>query len=118
MQCQLLRDVEDIKRTAGRYRGKLDALDCPNCGTPIKYLPGLTASLVCQSCHTQIDAGSPKAEVIAIGEKAERESFTLSLGASGKLGNQDFTVIGVMRRADDEGTGWTEYLLYGSRSGF
>jgi len=118
MQCQLLRDVEDIKRTTGRYRGKLDALDCPNCGTQIKYLPGMTASLVCQSCHTQIDAASPKAEVIAIGEKQERERFTLPLGASGKLGNQDFTIIGVMRRADDEGSSWTEYLLYGSRNGF
>jgi ribosomal protein S27E len=118
MQCQLLRDVEDIKRTTGRYRGKLDALDCPNCGTQIKYLPGMTASLVCQSCHTQIDAASPKAEVIAIGEKQEKERFTLPLGASGKLGNQDFTIIGVMRRADDEGSSWTEYLLYGSRNGF
>jgi len=118
MQCQLLRDVEDIKRTTGRYRGKLDALDCPNCGTQIKYLPGMTASLVCQSCHTQIDAASPKAEVIAIGEKLERERFTLPLGATGKLGNQDFTIIGVMRRADDEGSSWTEYLLYGSRNGF
>jgi uncharacterized protein (DUF983 family) len=118
MQCQLLRDMEDIKRTTGRYRGKLDALDCPNCGTQIKYLPGLTSSLVCQSCHTQIDAASPKAEVIAIGEKQERERFTLPLGASGKLGNQDFTIIGVMRRADDEGSSWTEYLLYGNRNGF
>jgi hypothetical protein len=118
MQAQLLRDVDEIKRTSGRYRGKLDALDCPNCGTQIKYLPGLTASLVCQSCQTQIDAGSPKAEVIAIGERQEKEYFTLPLGASGKLGNQDFTVIGVMRRADDEGSSWTEYLLYGSRNGF
>jgi len=118
MQCQLLRDVEEIKRTTGRYRGKLDALECPNCGTQIKYLPGMTASLVCQSCHTQIDAASPKTEVIAIGEKQERERFTLPLGATGKLGNQDFTIIGVMRRADDEGSSWTEYLLYGSRNGF
>jgi len=47
MQAQLLRDVEEIKRTSGRYRGKLDALDCPNCGSQIKYLPGLTANLVC-----------------------------------------------------------------------
>jgi len=118
MQAQLLRDVEEIKRTSGRYRGKLDALDCPNCGSQIKYLPGLTANLVCQSCQTEIDAASPKAEVIAIGQRQEKEYFTLPLGASGKLGNQDFTVIGVMRRADDEGSGWTEYLLYGSRNGF
>ena len=118
MQCQLLRDTEEIKRTTGRYRGKLDALECPSCGTQIKYLPGLTSTLVCQSCQTQLDAASPKAEVLAAGEKVDRQRFTLDLGASGKLGNQDFTVIGAMRRADDEGTSWTEYLLYGSRNGF
>ncbi|WP_342115738.1 DUF4178 domain-containing protein [Pseudoduganella sp. OTU4001] len=118
MQCQLLRDTEEIKRTTGRYRGKLDALDCPSCGTPIKYLPGLTASLVCQSCQTQIDAASPKAEVIAKGEQHDKQTFSLPLGATGKLGNQEFTIIGVMRRADDEASEWTEYLLYGTRTGF
>jgi ribosomal protein S27E len=118
MQCQLLRDDEQIKSSAGRYRGKLDTLDCPSCGSQIKYLPGMTSNLLCQACHTQIDASSPKIEVLAAGEKLERERFTLELGASGKLGNQEFTVIGVMRRADDEGNGWTEYLLYGNRNGF
>jgi hypothetical protein len=39
MQCQLLRDDDDIRRTTGRHRGKLTALDCPSCGGPIKYLP-------------------------------------------------------------------------------
>lgn len=118
MQCQLLRDDEQIKQSAGRYRGKLDKLDCPSCGSPIQYLPGMTANLVCHACHTQIDASSPKVEVLAAGESVERQRFTLDLGASGKLGNQEFTVIGAMRRADDEGTQWTEYLLYGPRAGF
>jgi hypothetical protein len=69
LQCQLLRDDDTIQRAAGRYRGKLDALDCPSCGSPIKYLPGVTANLVCPSCATQIDAASPKAQVVAAGER-------------------------------------------------
>jgi len=118
MQMQLLRDDEQIRQRAGRYRGKLDKLDCPSCGSAIQYLPGMTANLVCQSCQAQIDAASPKAEVLQAGESVEKQRFTLDLGATGKLGNQELTVIGAMRRADDEGTEWTEYLLYGARAGF
>ncbi len=118
MQCQLLRDDDAIERSAGRYRGKLDALDCPSCGSPIKYLPGMTAHLLCPACHAQVDAASPQAQVLAAGERVAAVRTTLELGAQAKLNNQELTVIGMMRRADDEGTQWTEYLLYGSRAGF
>jgi hypothetical protein len=118
LQCQLLRDDDAIARAAGRYRGKLDALDCPSCGSQIKYLPGVTTTLVCQSCHTQIDAASPKAAVLAAGERLASVPLSIELGATARINNQDFTIIGMMRRADDEGTQWNEYLLYGSRAGF
>jgi uncharacterized protein (DUF983 family) len=118
MQCQLPRDDDTIQRAAGRYRGKLDALDCPSCGSGIKYLPGVTANLVCPACQTQIDAASPEAQVLAAGERVTRYESSLALGATAKINNQDFTIIGMMRRADDEGTEWTEYLMYGTRAGF
>ncbi|NRR32439.1 DUF4178 domain-containing protein [Oxalobacteraceae bacterium] len=118
MQCQLLRDDDAILRSAGKYRGKLSALDCPSCGGSIKYLPGMTAHLVCPSCQAQVDAASPKAQVLAAGEQVKKQKTTLELGAQAKMNNQVFTVIGMMVRADDEGTRWTEYLLYGTRAGF
>jgi uncharacterized protein (DUF983 family) len=118
LQCQLLRDDDAIQRAAGRYRGKLDALDCPSCGSPIKYLPGVTANLVCPACVTQIDAASPEAQVIAVGERVAQVPLTIELGATANINNQEFTIIGMMRRADDEGTQWNEYLMYGPRAGF
>ena len=118
LQPQLLRDDDTILRAAGRYRGKLAALDCPSCGSAIKYLPGVTNTLVCAACQAQIDATSPKAQVLAAGEQIARVTTTIDLGATAKINGQDFTIIGVMRRADDEGTEWTEYLLYGARAGF
>lgn len=118
LQCQLLRDDDTIQRAAGRYRGKLDALDCPSCGSPIKYLPGITANLVCPACATRIDAASPKAQVVAAGERVAAVPLSLELGATARINNQDFTIIGMMRRADDEGTQWNEYLMYGPRAGF
>ena len=118
MQCQLLRDDEQIKASAGKYRGKLDALDCPSCGSAIKYLPGVTTALVCPSCAAQLDAAGPQAKILAQGEAVARVSTTIPLGASAKINGMDHQVIGVMVRADDEGTEWTEYLLYNTRSAF
>ncbi|MDB4872635.1 MAG: hypothetical protein JWL97_3639 [Gemmatimonadales bacterium] len=118
MKCQLLRDEEQIKASAGKYRGKLDALECPSCGTAIKYLPGVTTSLVCPSCQAQLDAAGPQAQILAQGEKVERVRTTIPLGAVAKINGTNHQVIGAMVRADDEGTEWTEYLLYNARSAF
>ncbi len=118
IKCQLLREDEQIKESAGRYRGKLDALECPSCGTAIKYLPGVTTSLVCPSCQAQLDAAGPQAQILAQGEKVESVRTTIPLGATAKIGGADYQVIGAMVRADDEGSEWTEYLLYNTRSAF
>lgn len=118
MRCQLLRDDDQIKASAGKYRGKLDALECPSCGTGIKYLPGVTTSLVCPSCAAQLDAAGPQAQVLAQGEKVDRVRITIPLGAEAKINGNDYQVIGAMIRADAEGSAWTEYLLYNTRSTF
>jgi hypothetical protein len=118
MKCQLLRDDEQIRESAGKYRGKLDALECPSCGTAIKYLPGVTTSLVCPSCQAQLDAAGPQAQILAQGEKVERVRTTIPLGAEAKINGSDYQVIGAMVRADDEQAEWTEYLLYNTRSAF
>jgi hypothetical protein len=118
LKPQLLRDEDEILRTAGKVRGKVAALDCPSCGSPINYLPGMTANLLCPSCNAQLDAASPQVEVLRAGERVAAVRTTLPLGAEGTLGNQQLTVLGVMRREDDEGESWTEYLLYGACAGF
>ncbi|MES2743643.1 MAG: DUF4178 domain-containing protein [Pseudomonadota bacterium] len=118
MGCQLLRDAEQIKHSAGTYRGKLATLDCPACGGQIKFLPGVTRHLVCPACSAALDAASPKAEVVRAGERLAALAGTLELGAQAKIKQQDYQVIGLMRRADDDGEEWTEYLLYGARGGF
>lgn len=118
MQCQLLRDDEAIKASSGRYRGRLDALNCPQCGTAIAYLPGITASLVCQNCRAQLDAATPAVAVLAKGEEASRHRFTLALGSTATIDGRETRILGAMVRADEEGSRWTEYLLHGGRAGF
>jgi ribosomal protein S27E len=118
MRCQLLRDPEQIKESAGRYRGRASTLECPSCGTAIAYLPGLATNIVCQNCHAQLDAASPQVEVLAKGEQAERVRFTIPLGATASIGGKPYQAIGAMMRRDDEGTCWTEYLLYSANADF
>ncbi|MEX5748694.1 DUF4178 domain-containing protein [Massilia sp. X63] len=118
MKCQLLRDDEQIKASAGKVRGKVDVLQCRSCGTSIRYLPGLAANCVCPACATRMDASSPEVEVLLKGEEHERVRFTLSLGAVAKIGAQTYQVLGALRRADDEGETWDEYLLYSTQGPF
>lgn len=118
LQCQLLRDDEQIKASAGKYRGKAATLDCPSCGTSIGYRPGVTPHLVCPGCQAQLDAAGPKAQVVAAGQRTEQYDFTLKLGAEATINGQKWQVIGAMRRRDEEGTQWTEYLVYNTRNAF
>lgn len=118
LKCQLLRDDDQVKTSAGKFKGKIDALDCPSCGSNIKYLPGVTAHLVCPSCQAQVDAAGPAAEVLAAGDRMARVHTTLELGAPATINGEQFTIIGVMRRRDDEDSEWTEYLLHNPLAGF
>ena len=118
LKFQLLRDDEQIKASAGKYRGKLDALDCPKCGSSISYLPGVTANLVCPACAAQLDAAGPEATVLAAGESVARVLTTLQLGATATIQGVKYTVIGAMVREDEENTCWTEYLLYSTKNSF
>lgn len=118
LRCQLLRDDETILASAGRYRGRVTSLSCPHCGTSIGYLPGMTANIVCQSCQTRLDASSPAVQVLTTGEAAGQHAFTLPPGSTGSINGRDIRVLGAMRRVDDEGTPWNEYLLYDPGVGF
>jgi hypothetical protein len=118
LQCQLLRDDEQIHASAGKYRGKVQPLECPSCGTAIGYLPGVTSNIVCQNCHTQLDAASPQVLVLAKGAQMEHVRFTLPVGSKANINGTAYQVLGAMRRSDDEGSGWTEYLLYSTSDQF
>ena len=118
MQCQLLREDDQIKESTGKFRGKVDALECPSCGTGIKYVPGLTSNLLCPSCHAQLDAAGPQAQILAQGEKVESVRLTIPLGSVADISSGQYTTIGAMVRVDEENTPWTEYLLYNPKAQF
>lgn len=118
LACQLLRDDDQIKASAGRYRGRVEALQCPSCGAAIRYLPGMAANLVCQACAARLDASTPQCEVLAAGERDAKVAYTLALGLAATIGVHEYRVLGAMKRIDDDGEEWSEYLLYSVRGGF
>lgn len=128
LKCQLLRGEDQITDSAGRYKGKVGNLECPSCGSPVAFSPGMTTHLVCPACHGEADLSGPKAEAIAAASQVAAESksvaTTLQLGATATIDGAKYTVLGVIRRRDtsaeagDTEADWTEYELYTPGKGF
>ena len=118
LKCQLLRDDDAIKESAGKFPGKLTPLECPSCGSAVNYVPGLTSHLRCPSCQSQLDTTGPTAQVLAAGNRMARVDTSLELGAKAVVSGKPYQIIGLMKRCDDENTEWTEYLLYNASAGF
>ncbi|KRC85581.1 hypothetical protein D3C87_313830 [compost metagenome] len=121
MQAGSLRSNEQVEETAGRFRGQIKALDCPNCGGPISFVAAMATHVVCPSCAAAVDCSGPTAEVIDKAHKVKAIRTTLSLGAVAKLEGTSYTLIGLMKCADpdpEEPSSWIEYLLFNPVKGF
>jgi hypothetical protein len=114
LKCQLLRAPETIVDTAGRFRGKVAPLDCPACGGPVKYAPGMTVHMACPHCAAAVDLSGGKAEVLEAGARLAAVKTTLALGDEASINGAKYTLLGLMQRVetDDSSSRWTEYLLY------
>jgi len=113
LKAQLLRDAGQISDSAGHFHGKVSALSCPSCGSPVSCVPGITVHLVCPSCHAQVDTSGPAATVLAAGAALSAVRFTLELGGEALIDGARYTVLGAMRREEvGEASTWSEYLLY------
>ncbi len=99
-------------------------VSCPHCGGALELrAPDRTERVGCPYCGALLDATrgelAPLAD-IAIRGKPPFE-LLIPLGAKGKLGGAERTVIGALRRSvTSEGKEypWVEYLLYHPRDGF
>jgi hypothetical protein len=107
----------------GPPKPQAKALNCPNCGAAITLRSFQQAvTVVCDSCHSILDAKDPNLQVLQKFEVATRESHPLiPLGTRGKIRSVDYEVIGFQRRSIKvEGIryDWHEYLLFNPYKGF
>ena len=120
LKLQNTRSDTQIIETAGKLKGSRASGNCPHCGSPVEWINGLTGTILCPSCGSDL-ASNDKG--LALRQKSARraasEAHTLPLGAEATIHNVRYTLIGVVHKTETgEDSGWTEYLLYAPQEGF
>jgi hypothetical protein len=98
------------------------SFNCPNCGAPV-VIRGFatTLSVVCDHCHSVLDAKDPNFAVLQRFQVAQRIQPLIPLGTRGKVRGDVYEVIGFQVRTitvDGTGYSWNEYLLFNPYKGF
>ena len=120
LKLQNTRSDAQIIETAGKLKGSRASGNCPHCGSPVEWISGLTGTILCPSCGSDLTSDG---KGLTLRQKSARraasETHTLPLGAEATIHNVRYTLIGVVRKIEvGEGSGWTEYLLYAPQDGF
>ena len=121
MQAASLRTEAQIEEATGRFSGKIQALDCPNCGAPISFVAAMATQVVCPSCMAIIDCAEDTAQIIEKQRKLKAIKTTLALGERANINGAHYTLIGLLKCEDpdpEEPSDWVEYLLFHPQQGF
>ena len=113
-------NLRDAAQT-GVGKIKLNAIQCPSCGSTIEiHAPGILR-VTCGGCHALISAENENLKVLQkFAAKQLVEPF-IPLGAEGKLKGVPYRVLGFLERvgkSDGVEFGWDEYLLHNPAEGF
>ncbi|MGL4667515.1 MAG: DUF4178 domain-containing protein, partial [Saezia sp.] len=138
LHCQNLRTDEEIKSSAGRLKGERVSLNCPQCGAPLAWYPGVASNIICQNCQSHVNFDSGLADLTKTHKRrlAQQEISTLKLGDTARILGERWTIIGMARIHElppasalmhlqgektskiYENSYWHEYLLYNVKKGF
>jgi len=104
-------------------RLQVKALNCPGCGAALTVRSfGNAVTIVCDSCHSILDAKDPNLQILQRFKVATDEVRPLiRLGTRGKIRGADHEVIGFQRRTievDGIPYSWHEYVLFNPYKGF
>lgn len=102
---------------------QVKALNCPGCGASLTVRSfGNAVTIVCDSCHSILDAKDPSLQILQKFKVATDETRPLvPLGTRGKIRGADYEVIGFQRRTihvDGIPYSWHEYVLFNPYKGF
>ncbi len=99
------------------------AINCPGCGAAITLRSFTQAvTVVCESCHSILDAQDPQVKILQQFKKATGEDPPLiPLGTRGKIRGTSYEAVGFQRRTihvDGVPYSWHEYVLFNPYKGF
>ena len=117
LKLENTRHEDEIKESAGRLKGSITSENCPNCGSSIHWVNGLTSHLNCQSCGSELAVGKDKAELITANNLrlSQNTMFTLPVGSTGSLKNKEFHVIGAIRYLETDAQETFDNLFKGAK---
>lgn len=101
-------------------RRQADALNCPTCGAALNLrAAGLSMVAHCAGCGSLVDTSHPAVQLVATAS-IRQQGFqpVIPIGTRGSLKGVDYECIGFLRRRDNYGYGWDEYLLFNPFAGF
>jgi hypothetical protein len=97
-------------------------MNCPGCGAALVIRAyEHTLNVVCENCHSVLDAKDPNLQVLQRFQVKERIKPLIPLGTRGKLRGDECEVIGFQERTiyvDEIPYSWREYLLFNPYKGF
>lgn len=100
---------------------KAKSFTCQSCGAAVTLrLPGVSLTVVCDSCHALIDARDENFALLqTYHEKIKEFEPRIDLGSRGELFGQNWELIGFLVRMDaGSGVCWEEYLLFNVKQGY
>ncbi|MBE7412491.1 MAG: DUF4178 domain-containing protein [Leptospiraceae bacterium] len=113
LNFQNLKDPRFSEKLAGK---EPKSISCTSCGAPLVInFPQFTNTVSCQYCGSVLDTTNPELKILSQFKLKEKYTPILPLGAKCNLYNQEYTVLGYMRRktlVDKITYSWEEYLLY------
>jgi hypothetical protein len=97
-------------------------LNCPGCGAALTVRAGeLTLTVVCENCHSILDAKDPNLQILQKFEAKVRIKPLIPLGTRGKIRGDVYEAIGFQERTiyvEELPYSWREYLLFNPFKGF
>jgi hypothetical protein len=103
-------------------RPQVRALNCPHCGAALILRSfGNAVTVVCESCHSILDAKDPNLQILQTFKASTDERPLIPLGTRGRIRGIEYEVIGFQRRTihvDGEPYSWHEYVLFNPYKGF
>ena len=98
---------------------KTKRIDCTSCGAPVPIrLPDKTQSIACDYCGSVLDTTSEDYKIIAKFARDTKIQPLIELGSRGTFEGQEFELVGFLRKKDNHGGSWEEYLLFNPYLGF
>jgi len=116
-----IRSDAQILDSAGALKGSRASGNCPHCGAPVDWLRGITPTIICPSCGSDLASDNliASARAVSAQQQTIADRHSLPLGAEATIHGHQYTLIGLVYKEEiGEGTGWTEYLLYHPQQGF